>query len=306
MSKETTGTINLRQHNIFKELTSLGIVDPEAVVSFYPHVRDRNDVGVLRCAKSGVIFLDRVDHVATSYYEEKEGTSYWSSEDRNAGLKETREDDSRRAEQIKTLVTGKRYVDVGSGMGGILDLVKPWAKEIHAVEPQKDIRNTLERLGYNVHSSIASLANQSTKFDLVTLFHVFEHLTEPLQSLKYLNEVTAPGGKIFIEVPHAGDALINAFDLDAFKKFTFWSEHLVLHTRKSLATLLEAAGFKNVAVQGFQRYPLANHLLWLKEGLPGGQNKFPQFRNPALEKAYADTLNDIDQTDTIIAIAEKA
>uniref|UniRef100_UPI00329703D5 class I SAM-dependent methyltransferase n=1 Tax=Salmonella enterica TaxID=28901 RepID=UPI00329703D5 len=81
-------------------------------------------------------------------------------------------------EQIKTLVTGKRYVDVGSGMGGILDLVKPWAKEVHAVEPQKDIRNTLERLGYNVHASIASLASQDTKFDLVTLFHVFEHLTE--------------------------------------------------------------------------------------------------------------------------------
>ncbi len=305
MKQTLSEPIDLRKHPIFKELTQLGIVDPGSVDSFYPRVRDREDVGVLRCKKSGVIFLDRVDHVASSYYEAKEGTSYWSSADRDAGLKETWEDDHRRSEQIKALVTGKHYADVGSGMGGILDLVKPWAKDIHAVEPQKDIRNTLSRLGYNAHDSIETLAKLDVKFDLVTLFHVFEHITEPLQSLRNLNKAMAPGGKIFIEVPHAGDALINAFDLDAFKKFTFWSEHLILHTRQSLAAFLDAAGFKNVKVEGFQRYPLANHLLWLKEGLPGGQNKFHQFRDPALEKAYADTLNDIDQTDTIIAIAEK-
>ena len=33
-------------------------------------------------------------------------------------------------------------------------------------------------------------------------------------------------------------------DCVPFKKFTFWSEHLVLHTRQSLALVLREAGFE--------------------------------------------------------------
>ncbi|CAN5736435.1 class I SAM-dependent methyltransferase [soil metagenome] len=296
---------DLKANTIYNELLQLGIIDAAAIVNFYPEVRDRKDVGVLRCNKSGVIFLDRTDHVGSSYYEEKAGTSYWSSEDRATGLKETAEDDNRRYEQIKELVKDKKYADVGSGLGGILDLVKPFAKEIIAVEPQKDIRENLKHLGYNSLATIKDLSEQDTKFDFITLFHVFEHITDPLSSLKMLHASLAPGGKIFIEVPHAGDALINDFDLDSFKKFTFWSEHLILHTRKSIEKYLAEAGFKNISVKGFQRYPLANHMGWLRDGKPGGQKRLTRFRDEKLESAYNDFLERTDQTDTIIAIAER-
>ena len=305
MKSESVTLAGLKSNTIYNELIELGIIDPGSIVPFYPHVRDRDDVGVLRCNKSGVIFLDRTDHVASSYYEEKAGTSYWSSEDRNAGLMETHEDDHRRAKQIQTFVEGKKYCDVGSGLGGILDLMKPFAKSISAVEPQKDIRNNLIHLGYKVFSSIDELESQKEKPEFISLFHVFEHITNPLESLKLLHSSLADGGKIFIEVPHAGDVLLNAYNLDSFKKFTFWSEHLILHTRKSLETYLKAAGFKNISVNGFQRYPFANHLLWLRDGKPGGQNVFTNFRAEKIESAYSDFLNRTDQTDTIIAIAEK-
>jgi 2-polyprenyl-3-methyl-5-hydroxy-6-metoxy-1,4-benzoquinol methylase len=305
MSTSEQLAAKLKGHSIFRELKDLSAVDPNAIEAFYPNVRDRNDVGVLRCKTSGVIFLDSVDHVASSYYSEKAGTSYWSSEDRNTGLKETAEDDNRRAAQIKDLIKGKSYADVGSGLGGILDLVKPLAKDIVAVEPQKDIRENLQHLGYDVHTSISDLMNSGKKVDLITLFHVFEHITDPLNSLKMLHASLAPGGKIFIEVPHAGDALITTYDLDAFKKFTFWSEHLVLHTKKSLEKYLAAAGFKNISVKGFQRYPLTNHLLWLRDGKPGGQNFYKKLREEKSEQAYAEMLDKNDLTDTIIGIAEK-
>lgn len=296
---------DLNSNTIYNELLKLGIINAQTVAPFFPEVRDRKDVGVLRCSSSGVIFLDRTDHVGSSYYEEKAGTSYWSSEDRATGLKETAEDDNRRHAQIKELVKGKKYADVGSGLGGILDLVKPLASEIVAVEPQKDIRENLQHLGYNALATIEELSQQKTQYDFITLFHVFEHITNPLESLKMLNASLASGGKIFIEVPHAGDALINAFNLEAFKKFTFWSEHLILHTRKSLEKYLSEAGFKNISVKGFQRYPLANHMGWLRDGKPGGQKVLTGFRDEKLEACYNDFLDRTDQTDTIIAIAEK-
>lgn len=305
MQNPTVVKTDLKLNSIYNELLQLGIIDPASIVNFYPEVRDRNDVGVLRCTKSGVIFLDRTDHVGSTYYEEKPGTSYWSSADRTTGLKITAEDDNRRYEQIKDLVKGKRYADVGSGLGGILDLVKPIASEIIAVEPQKDIRENLQHIGYNALATIKELSEQKTKFEFITLFHVFEHITDPLESLKMLNASLAPGGKIFIEVPHAGDALINELNIEAFKKFTFWSEHLILHTRKSLEKYLAEAGFKNISVKGFQRYPLANHMGWLRDGKPGGQNVLEKFRDSKLDAAYNDFLERTDQTDTIIAIAEK-
>ena len=94
------------------------------------------------------------------------------------------------------------------------------------------------------------------------------------------------GGKIIIEVPHAKDILISYFNLESFKSFTFWSEHLILHTRESISRFLTVAGFKDVEVFGIQRYPLANHFYWLKEGKPGGHNILTDLNNKDINNQY--------------------
>jgi 2-polyprenyl-3-methyl-5-hydroxy-6-metoxy-1,4-benzoquinol methylase len=295
----------MEKHSLYKELVDLGIVKPEMVKPYYPRVWDREDVGALKCMHSGVIFLERIDHLGDSYYEGKEGLTYWNKEGRDAALRETWADDSRRAAQISPMLVNKRYLDVGSGLGGILDLLKPVAKYVHAVEPQKDAMNNLRELGYEVYASTEELVSSGNEYDVITLFHVLEHIPNHTETLKQLYKALAPGGKIIIEVPHAGDALLNTYDLESFRKFTLWSEHLILHTRKSLEVFLAAAGFQQITVTGFQRFPLANHLMWLKDGKPGGHVKMPQLRDSALEDAYSKMLSRIDQNDTIIAIATK-
>ena len=297
--------MKISNHPLFNELVSLGIIRPEMVAPYYPRVWDREDVGVLKCNHSGVIFLERADHVDQSYYKEKEGLNYWNKNGREAALRETWEDDNRRANQISQMLINKMYADVGSGLGGILDMVKPFAKEVHAVEPQQDAMKNLADLGYKVHASIDEMVNSGIKYDVISMFHVLEHIEGQLDALKGLHEALTPEGKIIIEVPHAGDALLNSYDLESFKKFTFWSEHLILHTRKSLEVYLRAAGFTKINIVGFQRYSLANHLMWLKDGKPGGHNKLPQLRDQTAEDAYNKMLAKIDQNDTLIAFASK-
>ncbi|MBK6776475.1 MAG: class I SAM-dependent methyltransferase [Flavobacteriales bacterium] len=295
----------LKNHPLSEELVALGIIDPSAVVEYFPRVRDRADVKALRCEKSGVIFLDRVDHVGSSYYSEQDGLHYWSSEDRAQGLALTREDDQRRAAALRSLVKGKAVADVGTGLGGILDLLKDDGRELHAVEPQRHARNMLMDLGYKAHASSKDLADAGVQLDVITLFHVFEHLVEPLRELREIHRALAPGGTVIIEVPHANDALLALYDLASFKAFTLWSEHLVLHTKASLERYLGAAGFVDIQVTGVQRYPLANHLYWLKEGKPGGQNIWPELRDAEVERAYAAMLDRSDYADTLWAIARK-
>lgn len=297
--------MSFKGHRLYDELVSLGIVQPTAVIPHYPHVRDRADVGVMRCLSSGVIFLSRIDHVDPTYYESQEGLTYWSKEGRQAGLKETWEDDQRRSLQLRDLVRGRSYVDVGTGLGGILDLLKGDVASIAAVEPQRSARASLESLGYITYANAAELAAGSQRTDVISLFHVFEHLTEPLRELRDLHDSLAADGTIVIEVPHARDALLEQYDLDAFKRFTYWSEHLVLHTRASLMKYLTAAGFTDIKVTGFQRYPLPNHLYWLKAGQPGGQKVWEHLRDDVAERAYEHLLDKLDLTDTLIAIARK-
>lgn len=134
---------------------------------------------------------------------------------------------------------------------------------------------------------------------------MLEHFTDPINDLKAIKSKMTKDGKIIIEVPHARDLLISHFENEAFKAFTFWSEHLILHTQESLKKFLEKAGFKDIKITGFQRYPLANHLHWLTEGKPGGHTICPELRTPELDKAYMDMLAGIDKTDTLIAIASK-
>ena len=297
--------MDIQRHALSDELVQLGIIDMAAVTPYYPCVRDRADVAVLRCGKSGLIFLSRIDHVAENYYSDQDGLSYWSEEGREAGLLATREDDERRAAMMRPLVKGKVFADVGTGLGGILDLLKADAKELHAVEPQRQAREMLQGLGYSAHASAAELASSGTKCDVITLFHVFEHLLEPMSELKDLYEALAPGGKLIIEVPHAKDALLSTYDLEAFKAFTFWSEHLILHTRESLSRYLSVAGFTGIEVRGVQRYPLANHLYWLRHGKPGGQSIWPELNAPESASAYARMLENMDRTDTLVAVAQK-
>ena len=289
------------ENKIKSLLCNLGISDERSIVPFYPRVRDRDDISVLKCKKSGVIFLSRSDHMKISHYETQENFKYFGAKDRKTVILSRYEDAQRRFEQFKKIIANKKWIDVGTGAGGILDLLSPIAQETAAVEPQESVRECLLESGYKVYPSVAEVPYND--FDVATLFHVFEHLTDPIGTLETLRNKMSQGAKLIIEVPHAKDFLISFLDLDTFKSFTFWSEHLILHTRDSLKLFLEKAGFQNVSIKSYQRYPLTNHIHWLAKGKPGGHIVWDYLRTTELDTAYGDMLARIDNTDTLIAIA---
>lgn len=285
-------------------LISLGICTPDSIQEFYPRVRDRDDVQVMRCSKSGVIFLSRSDHITeTRYKDHSSFPYYWSACDRKQAVLDCYEDDIRRAKQFDSLIRNKRWLDVGTGVGGVLDLLSAQAAEACAVEPQASARQELLRCGYRVYEDVGAV--EDDHFDVVTLFHVLEHLPDSLDVLRVTVQKMVVGGRIIIEVPHANDFLITFLDLEAFKRFTFWSEHLILDTRQSLEIFLREAGFVDICVIGYQRYPLANHMYWLANGKPGGHREWPFLLDAGLDSAYRNLLAQMDKTDTLIAVARK-
>ncbi len=279
-------------------LVELGAIGADTVVPYHPRVRDRADVAALRCQRSGVILLSRSDHLAASYYEKKSdpGQIQWHD---SVLRPPTLADDARRAEKFGVTIAGRRWLDFGSGSGALLDLLASRAKTCAGLEPNHPLRQACEGRGLNMYEALEDL--DDAEFDIITLFHVFEHLPRPVDTLRTLAKHLAPDGLILLEVPHARDFLLNTLDCAAFRSFTLWSEHLVLHTRDSLSILARAAGFPSVTVVGLQRYFLANHLYWLRHGKPGGHEIWSFLNHIRLNEEYEALLCRLDQTDTLIA-----
>ena len=143
-------------------------------------------------------------------------------------------------------------------------------------------------------------------FDLVSMFHVLEHLEDQQAHLNSAYKALKSGGVIILEVPHAEDFLIEKMALEPFFDFGFWSEHLILHTRTTIHYFLSAAGFIDINIYPFQRYGYANHLHWLRHGKPGGHDIYKDIPSRDFDQSYREFLCQRNWSDTLIATARRS
>jgi len=288
---------------IFQTLEKLGLASEHTRVLFSNRTRDNENLKVWRDSSSGVIYIDDY-YIGDEIYIDG---AYRKSESvkLETGVSdfERNIDAQRRFKSNLKFVAGKRVADFGCGSGDFLKLVQPYCKEIVGVELQQNYIDELISLGIPSANSIDAIKDSS--LDIIVSFHVLEHLPNPLDTLSELIEKIASGGQILIEVPHAKDFLLSSVDCEAFKEFTLWSQHLVLHTRESLRRTLEYVGLEDIQIEGVQRYPLSNHLNWLANGKPGGHKSLISvLDSDTLFNAYQQSLSRIDATDTLVAIAK--
>lgn len=268
--------------------------------------RDNKSIDVLRCDETGVIFLDteiRSEKIINKYRnKENLGDHPTLGELKVEEIKnKTEKDDQRRVNMLKNKVLNKNVMDVGAGFGGFLDIISNYSNSTIAAELQKECRNHLK----NRHKTYERIEHvKNNECDIATMFHVFEHMWEPLSEIKKIKDKIKKGGTLVVEVPHARDALIDLYDVDEFKKFTFWSEHLVLHTKQSIEKFLVNAGFSDVIVKGIQRYSLANHMYWMCNGEPEGGEKWSFMNEKDVNKEYEKLLSKIGKTDTLVAFCD--
>lgn len=261
-------------------------------------VRDNAKLDVLECKNCGLVFLSSTEHIAQSFYEESNMSENLTID---AWLHETYVDDTRRFEFVKEMIINKDIIDFGSGAGGFLLKAKKIAKSVTAIELDKKVVEHYKQNGINNSADIESLENE--KYDLITAFHVVEHLSDPIKTVKLLLAKLKKGGKLIVEVPNSDDALLTIYKNKAFSNFTYWSPHLFLYNAKTLQLLFSKIDEVEMEfVKYIQRYSLSNHLYWLSHSSPGGHQKWGSFiDSPELTKAYEAQLSSVGATDTVIA-----
>lgn len=260
-------------------------------------VRDNPEINVLQCRDCGLVYLDSFSQITQDFYQssgmhsnEKYTIDEWRTE--------AAPDDERRFELLKEKVAGKDILDFGCGAAGFLTLCNEVAKKAIGVELEERVirfwRGELE-----IYNTIPD----NRLFDVITSFHVFEHLKDPIEKLIKIRSSLKENGFVVIEVPNSDDALLTLYDCDAFKAFSYWGQHLYLYNANNLKDLAKRAGFKNIVIKYIQRYPLANHLYWLAHGKPGGHSKWEFANRPNLNMEYEKYLARIGMTDTLMMFA---
>lgn len=286
---------------IFNTLKSLNLASETSKEILSNSTRDVENLKVYRDKVSEIIYIDDYfvgNHVYIdgSYRKTK---SFNSPEDHEDLM-----DTKRRLKDFLTFYNDKIICDFGCGKGSFLTKTINNTKKSFGIELQEDYRKELNKKSIDCVDNIDALEDKY--LDTCFLFHVLEHLEDPIFHLKSIKSKLKIGGNIIIEVPHARDFLINNLRINEFINFTLWSQHLILHTKESLKTFLSESGYKNIKIIGIQRYSFANHMQWANEKVPGGhRGKIAQFETPQLKEAYQKALDKYDATDTLVAIAEK-
>jgi len=263
-------------------------------------VRDASELKILECAHCGLVSLNSQDHIPDGFYESSgmHGADPVPIDD---WLKGTDWDDQRRFDMLKSLLPNKKLLDFGCGAGGFLKKAQSLAGVVVGIELEKRVQEYW-RNQITIHSDVESVGGG---YDLITAFHVVEHLSDPIGMLKALAKKLSRNGRIVVEVPSSEDALLTLYDSASFQHFTYWSQHLFLFNAETLKQIFLRAGLRIVSIKQYQRYPLSNHLYWLSRGKPGGHQQWTFLDSAELNTAYANTLAGLGKCDTLIAHLEQ-
>lgn len=262
------------------------------------NVRDNPALDIYECPSCGLVFLSSFDHIKGGFYE---GSGMHGQEELSIDnwLKASEKDDVRRFELFKSQLLNRRVLDFGCGAGGFLLRAKSLAMEACGVDLEQRVQKHLAMHDIEVFPNLGDITKR--KFDLITLFHVIEHLPDPRFLLCALKDVIADRGELIIECPSANDVLLSFYGCDGFANFTYWSCHLFLFTIDTLKMLFEQCAMNVNYIRQVQRYPLSNHLYWLAKGKPGGHIEWGCVDSPQLNDAYEKKLALMGYCDTILA-----
>ena len=135
-----------------------------------------------------------------------------------------------------------RSVDIGASSGEFVFLLKTLGFFPVGIEPHAGYGSYAVKT-YDLDIHPGTLEDNMPKFalgsqHLITMFHVFEHLVDPVQTLKLLAQYLHPSGHLFIEVPDATRLCA--------PHTMFFKAHTLYFTKQSLAQVFAAAGLSIV------------------------------------------------------------
>ena len=101
----------------------------------------------------------------------------------------------------KNNVASGKLLDVGAGGGEFTYVSSQLGFDSTGIEPNIGYSNYAKDQ-YQANVKTGQLADVDGKFDVITMFHVMEHIPDPIKTFKKLYDLLNEDGLLFIEVPN--------------------------------------------------------------------------------------------------------
>jgi SAM-dependent methyltransferase len=198
-----------------------------------------------RCRDCGFVFREHADVRAVyegGAYEEDGGERYVAED-------EARRRDARvRLNWLRHTAPAGDLLDVGAAGGAFVAEANRGGYRAWGIEPTPAFAEHARAvLGVDVRTgTLEDVDLQPASVDVVTMWHVLEHLPEPVVQLRRLGDALRPAGVLAIEVPNYGSEV-------ARRQGRAWASlepdvHVSQFTPATLRTALESSGFEPLAV----------------------------------------------------------
>ena len=156
----------------------------------------------------------------------------------------------------------RTLLDYGAGGGGFIAFANSAGWKTEGFEPGLRGLETCDRLGLNVSADPNQL--QTNWAGIVTMHHVFEHLSNPIEVLASLRRYLTTQGRLYVEVPNER-SLRSRLSLPILsrngsvdERYRAFPIHLMYYNRSTLTGMLEKAGWRVEATftlgLGFDEY----------------------------------------------------
>ncbi len=274
---------------------------------FHDQVWSIDDGKVFRCGQCDITFLSPVmdDEQERRFYRQYNEHVKQRGVAASGSPQELHEKSLAAARERYAVISrffagAESVLEIGAATGAFLQqLENPFRC---AVEPAQDNRQFSGQFANRAFADIEEVP-EDLKFDVICMFHVFEHIRRPVEFLqKCLLRLRPQGGRVVIEVPNIADPLISLYGCTAFKDFYFQPMHPYVHSVESLRKVFGEAGLREREVICYQRYGLVNHLNWLAKGKPGGNPDWQRIFGDGQD--YKEALVRQGLTDTLFYVAE--
>lgn len=128
-----------------------------------------------------------------------------------------------------------KLLDIGAGTGDFLIHAKKNGWIVNGVEPNKQARSLSNQKGIELDGD--TLGYKSNTFDIITMWHVLEHVPDLELQIKEIKRILKPNGYLVIAVP-------NFRSYDAIYYKSFWAaydvpRHLWHFSKKSMKSIFE-------------------------------------------------------------------
>jgi 2-polyprenyl-3-methyl-5-hydroxy-6-metoxy-1,4-benzoquinol methylase len=145
---------------------------------------------------------------------------------------------------INAQSTKGKLLDIGAGTGDFLVVAKNDGWNITGIEPSAKAKETAIKKGVIFADSLSELENNS--FDVITMWHVLEHVPNLEDYLSELKRLIKPNGTIIIAVPN-----FKSFDANFYGRH--WAaydvpRHIWHFSKTAIEKLFTEKGIKLTAV----------------------------------------------------------